>query len=55
MIKKVIFFDDFSTDNAFWKKSDHEKIKTEINNGKFVLDRKIKGGIFFKNDIDQDP
>lgn len=32
--KKVIFFDDFSTDNAFWKKSDHEKIKTEINNGK---------------------
>lgn len=31
--KKVIFFDDFSNDDAFWKKSDFEKAKTVIKDG----------------------
>ena len=35
--KKVVFFDDFSTTNAFWKKSDFEKTITAIENGKCKL------------------
>ncbi|MCH3885144.1 caspase family protein [Tenacibaculum aquimarinum] len=44
--------DNFTNNNNGWILNSTDNYSAEINNGKFVLDRKIKGGIFFKNEID---
>ena len=43
--------DNFTSNTNQWILGNTDNYSAKITNGKFILERKIKGGLFFKNDI----
>ena len=46
--------DDFLSNTNQWIIGSTDNYSAKITNGKFILERKIKGGLFFKNDVEID-